>query len=220
MTFHLTTLRVQSGSFLSSHTDDDDISAFVQEIDARKPLGGRKQQQEGQGENSSEGGSSPSPGPSHERSASESPDPGAADGRRRAASVSFPAMLATEAAVDERLRMMHEQFEASLQGFRRRREREREHDRDRSNGGTITAGRSTRVPTAIPTTFATRRDEAHLESVREMGGGPVPLPSQYVRPRFASTGSARSGVSIASEEVLGRMDPEVGDDQDRYGSRS
>src|ERR1700729_2915379 len=30
------------GSFLSNNTDDDDISVFVQEIDARKPLSGHQ----------------------------------------------------------------------------------------------------------------------------------------------------------------------------------
>ena len=49
--------------------------------------------------------------------------------------------------------------------------------------------------------------------------GGIPLPPAYVRPRVASTGSVRSGFSIASEEVLGRMDPELGGSDERRTRR-
>lgn len=194
---------------MSSHTDDDDISAFVQEIDARKPLGGRAQQGQGQGQgqerNSNEREGPLLPGPSREQGAKKADDQEVGDRRRQAGTVSFP-VLTTEPAVDERLRKMHEQFEASLQGFRRRpgKEREKEKERECESDGAQTTF-STRA--ADPMDVSTRRP-----GTRVMGG-----PAQYVRPRFASTGSARSGASIASEEVLGRMDPEFGEDQ--YGTR-
>ncbi|CDO75852.1 hypothetical protein BN946_scf184833.g3 [Trametes cinnabarina] len=109
-------------SYLSTHTDDDDISAFVQDIDARKPS--------------------------------------------RADATATPRVGAITLAVG----------------------------------------------------IAARARAHDPRGVRGAPGGAGVPPSTYVRPRLASTGSARSGFSIASEEVLGRMDPEVGPSDERRRS--
>ncbi|GBE84357.1 autophagy-related protein 13-domain-containing protein [Sparassis latifolia] len=184
--------RVASPSFLSTNTDDDDISAFVQDIDARKPLGGLREQS---------ASSSPARSP-HSPDIPEGPHetlPSVVQ-RTRSLSLNEP-MLTTESAVDERLRQMNETFMASLQGLGgRRRERG---DSIRARGGS-THTRSPVNPVDVGSEGGPERVGINVDAAR--------VPPAYVRPRFASTGSARSGMSVASGEVLGRMDPEVEDD--------
>ncbi|KAI0777721.1 autophagy-related protein 13-domain-containing protein [Trametes elegans] len=210
-------------SYLSTHTYDDDISAFVQEIDARKPLSSRRE-----GSPAPEPPQPPPPPHARERTireVSESsaheppPDPGPAP-RARTTSTPYP-MLTTESAVDERLREMNEAFMASLQGLGTRR-------RDGSGSSRTGSGSgpgSTAVPEGAPRrpldpiSYGGARREGPLDVAPPTpppGGG---LPPAYVRPRLASTGSVRSGFSIASEEVLGRMDPEIGSSDERRRSR-
>lgn len=171
--------RAAGASFLSNNTDDDDISAFVQAIDARRPLAGLREQ------------STPPPD-----------EP--LDGRPNSANVSRPSselarartmsmpgpMLATESAVDERLREMSEAFKSTLRGLGGRRRR---------------AVVGANVP----------QDEPAQECVHTPVDEGIALPATYVRPRYGSMGSVRSGFSIASGEVIGRMDPEVGGDPGR-----
>ncbi|TFY62297.1 hypothetical protein EVJ58_g3954 [Rhodofomes roseus] len=99
--------RVAGASYLSANTDDDDISAFVQDIDARKPLQRLREQSE----------SSPAESPVEPQSAAEPERPSDLLSRARTLSMPEP-MLATEAAVDERLREMSDAFMSSLRGPR------------------------------------------------------------------------------------------------------
>ncbi|KAI0371996.1 hypothetical protein BV20DRAFT_964679 [Pilatotrama ljubarskyi] len=206
--------KVPGTSYLSTHTDDDDISAFVQEIDARKPLSSRRDDSPA---------SSPSPHARERtiREESESSEHDVAPPvRTRTMSTPYP-VLATESAVDKRLREMNETFLASLQGLGSRRREPSGSPRAESSADRGSTPRRPLDP--ISYTGGARR-ESPLEGPRagaasstppfdvEAAGG-VPPPT-YVRPRLASTGSARSGFSIASEEVIGRMDPEIGSSSD------
>ncbi|KAH9919968.1 autophagy-related protein 13-domain-containing protein [Epithele typhae] len=219
----------QSTSFMSNHTDDDDISAFVQDIDARKPLPSRRDDSPGGS------GSSASPSPSAAAFPSMGSSPSSLPRRtplgpalrdRTVSASGMEPVLTTEDAVDERLREMNENFFASLQGLgsgsRRRPGMLAKHRAGRQSAQTIR-----RPPLG---SFGPGRRESPLgsggsgvaepdsASGSEMGSGvaglgiggvPLPLPRQYVRARVPSTGSVRSGFSVASEEVIGRMDPEV-----------
>ncbi|KAI0360634.1 hypothetical protein OH77DRAFT_1501357 [Trametes cingulata] len=202
--------KVPGTSYLSTHTDDDDISAFVQEIDARKPLLSRRDD-------------SPAPSPSPHarertiREVSESSEPDTAPlVRARTMSTPYP-MLATESAVDSRLREMNETFLASLQGLGSRR---RESSGSPRTGSSTERGSTTRRPLDPISYAGGARRESPLEGPRAAAASSTPPvevgvpPPMYVRPRLASTGSARSGFSIASEEVIGRMDPEIGSSSD------
>ncbi|KAG1803999.1 uncharacterized protein BJ212DRAFT_953476 [Suillus subaureus] len=86
---------VQSTSFLGVPTDDDEISIFVKDIDARKPLNAQRQPSPA----STQG---PPTTPSHTKSDSMG---------------SAGPMLTREEEVDERLRHMNETFLASLEGL-------------------------------------------------------------------------------------------------------
>jgi autophagy-related protein 13 len=138
-------------------------------------------------------------------------------------------------AVDERLRKMNETFLASLEGLETRR---REHstgteDAESSNGSTTvrapSSGPSTLGRRTLPMdarTFAHRHEDSDDSPLtRRPSSGSTSgsaaaygIPPLYIRPRLLSTGSTRSGVSVASEEVIGRMDPEI--DDGRRRSRS
>ncbi|KAI0653885.1 autophagy-related protein 13-domain-containing protein [Cubamyces menziesii] len=212
-------------SYLSTHTDDDDISAFVQEIDARKPLASRREGSPAPAPASA--GASPRMRERTIREESESSDHDVAPpAHARARTMSSPSpMLATESDVDERLRKMNDAFLASLQGFGSR--RREPSGSPRTASGTVSERGSTPRRPLDPMAYAgdgAARRQSPLEGPR---AGEVSLPSPssdvgippaYVRPRLGSTGSARSGFSVASEEVLGRMDPEVGPSDERRRS--
>lgn len=91
---------VQSASFLGAPTDDDEISIFVQEIDARKPLNLQRQPPPPASASTSTQGPVAEPS-SHTTDSMGSAGP----------------ILTREAEVDERLRHMHEMFRASLEGL-------------------------------------------------------------------------------------------------------
>ncbi|OBZ77988.1 hypothetical protein A0H81_01860 [Grifola frondosa] len=187
-------------SFVSATADDDDISAFVQEIDSRKPLGAMRDQ------------GAPVAGPSEDRDATVGRTTSTAS---RARTLSMPQpMLTTESAVDE-LREMNETFLASLQGLgsRRREQDDAARAARRSTSGSASGTRRLADPIAYVGSAA-RQEGVPLEGARVPSSG-FTLPPAYVRPRFGSTGSARSAASITSEEVLGRMDPEIGDERRR-----
>ncbi|KAK0493578.1 autophagy-related protein 13-domain-containing protein [Armillaria luteobubalina] len=96
--------KVGSASFLSTNTDDDEISTFVQDIDARKPLSGRHRLH------------SQSP----RQAFPELPRPQKDEGGLllKQETISPPgAMLTSEGEVDEKLRKMNETFLASLEGL-------------------------------------------------------------------------------------------------------
>ncbi|TBU28484.1 autophagy-related protein 13-domain-containing protein [Dichomitus squalens] len=209
---------VQPPAYLTGNTDDDDISAFVQEIDARRPLLSRR-----------EGSESPVPPPpltSHTRTSTideESESSRSSDVALRPRTLSTP-VLTTESAVDERLRDMKEAFMASLEGFGSRgSRREASASTDRTaTGPASTSRRPLGDPIAYPSVG--RRESPLGDSPQDRdiapgAAGGILLPPAYVRPRLASTGSVRSGFSVASEEVLGRMDPELGGSDERRSRR-
>ncbi|PCH37077.1 hypothetical protein WOLCODRAFT_140700 [Wolfiporia cocos MD-104 SS10] len=184
--------RATGASFLSTNTEDDDISAFVQDIDERKPLGASREPSSSSGEASRVDGAGPSP-------ASVS-----LQGHPRTRTMSMPApMLATESEVDEQLRHMRERFDSTVQGIRRR---------NRENGSN--AERPS-TPASAPGEEQGRAEIPAANAEAEVNLGGIRLPADYVRPRLGSTASVRSGFSIASAEVLGRMDPEVNDGRSR-----
>ncbi|KAJ3486366.1 hypothetical protein NLI96_g4280 [Meripilus lineatus] len=209
--------RVTGTSFLSTNTDDDEISAFVQDIDSREPLGRLREQRLGQ---PSQGRASGTPELPSDRS---SPL-----GRQRTLSVPEP-MLTTASAVGERLDEISNHFFATLEGLERQMGRTGE--RDGSSAGSSTArapssGASTvgRRTVLAPLTMSDSRQESPSGSGTSLsrrasgrsatGNGYVGLPpAPFPRPRLASTTSVRSGMSTASGEVLGRMDPEPGDER-------
>ncbi|KZT71075.1 hypothetical protein DAEQUDRAFT_135674 [Daedalea quercina L-15889] len=192
------TLPEQGASYLSANTDDDDISAFVQDIETRKPLQRLREQSE----------SSPAESPVEAPDTSEPERPSALLSRARTLSMPEP-MLATEAAVDERLREMNEAFMSSLRGLDSRR---------RARGGIPSpGGRSTEVRGTSGTPTEERQGGLPLDGAR-VSPANTGLPATYRRPRMGSTASVRSGFSVASGEVIGKMDPEVGDNPGRSGA--
>ncbi|KAI0746825.1 autophagy-related protein 13-domain-containing protein [Daedaleopsis nitida] len=212
----------------STNTEEEEISAFMQDIDARQPLPSRR-----------EGSESPARlGPPYglrreatiheEASSAHSSDVGAAPSlRQRTMSTPYPGpVLVTESAVDERLREMNETFLASLQVFgsgSRRREASTSTDATARPPATTTASSASAAAHRAldPMAYTGAGAQAQAQDPRGgsgMGMG-VPLPRAYVRPRLGSTGSVRSGFSIASEEVLGRMDPEPAGSEERRRSR-
>ena len=147
----------------------------------------------------------------------------------RSREVSQP-MLTSAAAVDERLQQMSNAFFASVNSIGRRR---RDHEREGSTGSS-----TARAPSSGPSTIGRRTLDPISLTPREgaldhspplsrrqtnqpsgSAGINVGLPTAYVRPRLASTGSATSNMSIASGEVLGRMDPEIDDSRRRPSGR-
>ncbi|KAI1798162.1 autophagy-related protein 13-domain-containing protein [Ganoderma leucocontextum] len=199
-------------AYLSGNTDEDDISAFVQEIAARKPLSSGR-----------EGSESPVPPPADTRTSTiheESESARSSDVVLRQRTMSTP-VLTTESAVDEHLRDMRAAFMASLEVFGSRGGARRE-----ASGSTDTAtgpASTSRRPLVDPIAYsgAARREGPLGDSAQDSGvasgpAGGLPLPPAYVRPRLPSTGS---GFSIASEEVLGRMDPELGGCDERRNER-
>ena len=236
---HRTATAVQVPAYLSANTEEDDISAFVQDIDARKPLTSRRE--------GSESPAGPPYGPAREATIQE--ESGSAQssgvgslGRRAVSSPYTGPVLATESDIDERLRELNEAFIASLQslgrGARRREPSSTSTDRtataaDRPSSSAGTTVRRPLDPLAYAGPSGARRDspldsgsvppspqlDSPGASIGSAGGVGVPGLPAYVRPRLASTGSVRSGFSIASEEVLGRMDPEPAGSEERRRSR-
>ncbi len=219
-------LGLQAPPFLAANTEDDDISAFVQDIDARKPLPSRR-----------EGSESPA-GPCYnhgreatiaeESSSAHSSDVGPVPSlRQRTLSAPYPGpVLVTESDVDERLREMKGTFLASLEGLglgsRRREPSSTSTDRTERPSSSYGARRPDPIAyiggarresplmegASVPSSPSPQPDSAGASSAGVSGAVNVPGLPAYVRPRLASTGSVRSGFSIASEEVIGRMDPE------------
>ncbi|KAI6095885.1 hypothetical protein EV401DRAFT_2062389 [Pisolithus croceorrhizus] len=106
--------RGRTTSFLAASTDDDELSMFVQEIDARKPLTSTTGRSvAGRVEGSSRGSpSSLSRGGGDLSGVGLNPDH-----RRSSSSISAGPMLTREAEVDEKLKHMNEMFLASLEGL-------------------------------------------------------------------------------------------------------
>ncbi|TFK50373.1 hypothetical protein OE88DRAFT_1660710 [Heliocybe sulcata] len=209
----------EKASFLSSNTEDDDLSRFVQDIDAREPLSGRHFQY---------GGELKLEGQGHDREATAMPlgkgkevDPkerggartalgATGTGERRQSFASSPLagqieraasepsstreraspVLTDQSAVDEQLRRMNEEFMASLEGLGGKRGEQGSSPRSGSSGDRrISVGS---VPRHRSNLSTDELDEAAY--VRGV------LPT---RPRH---GSGASRFSIASAEVIGKLE--------------
>lgn len=129
-------------------------------------------------------------------------------------------MLTTAPEIGERLQQMSDMFFASFDDLSNRRKKK---ERDGSTGSS-TARAPSSGPSTIgrrtldPLSFTPREAQLERRSSSRNASVDVGIPAAYVRPRLASTGSAASNMSIASGEVLGRMDPEI--DDERRRSRS
>lgn len=126
----------QSASFLSTNTDDDDISVFVQDIDARKPLGSfgiaQEQSQDGQEhdrarieEHPTNRGRTFTDEELSRRERTAPASPFVDSEASAAAEMDTGGMLTSQIALDVRLRQMNAAFRASLVGMVRTGGRER-----------------------------------------------------------------------------------------------
>lgn len=93
-------------------------------------------------------------------------------------------MLTSVSAVDEKLREMNEAFAASLAGL------------TRAPGSRVRSDSSPSGPARI----GLRSPELEEPGLMMIGRG--------ARPRYGSMGSVRSGASVASEEVIGKLELE------------
>jgi autophagy-related protein 13 len=190
-----------SASFLSTNTDDDDISEFVQEIDSRKPLSGRGRRWE-RGEVEGEDDDT-----KDEEGRNE--EVGKGDGRG--------AMLTSEEEVDEKLRQMNLAFLASLEGLggsgkkteRRGHERVQPEDGDGDRHGTTSAletgtdrGHSQAIGRGRGRVLIGRRESGAEES----GSGSDPA---------VGTGIGGGGGNASTDEIIGRMELDVDEEQRR-----
>ncbi|KZT25942.1 hypothetical protein NEOLEDRAFT_1132998 [Neolentinus lepideus HHB14362 ss-1] len=208
----------EKASFLSTNTEDDDLSRFVQDIDAHEPLNGRHFQY---------GGELKLQGQGHDREATlsalekgkeidpkERGDRRAALGattERRQSSASSPLagqieraasepptseraspILTDQLAVDERLRRMNEAFMASLEGLGGR--TRGQEGSPRSGSGSGEDRRNSMGPASRHRSNFSSGDLDDAAYVRGL------LPS---RPR---QGSGASRFSIASAEVIGKLE--------------
>ena len=189
----------QSGSYMSNNTDDDDISTFVQDIDARKPLERAL----------SDRRRYPLGANSERRDDLQSQLPRGTQGGNPAARVNGePSGAGISGArepmltivnisdVDQRLKEMNDAFTARLAGLSGTEPTPR-------TGGRIGRG------------FDSGDRGGSRERALTRGGIP---PEAYdplsvvggvrMRPRRGSMGSVRSGLSIGSEEVIGKLELE------------
>jgi len=184
----------QSASYMSNNTDDDDISAFVQDIDARKPL--RRALSD---RRSHPLGANP------ERNDSRSQLPGEIqDGNPAARINGEPAgvgingagepMLTNIMDVDQRLKEMNDAFTARLAGLSGTAPSPR-------RGEAIGGGFDSRDRSVSRERMLTTRGPVPPESFD-------PLSGVRLRYRRSSMGSVRSGMSIGSEEVIGKLELE------------
>lgn len=201
---------------MSTNTDDDDISIFVQDIDARKPLSGHHRTLDQEH------------GHSHDRDTRvgvDKVDTHRRDEKQGAGSVgkmnlssgqssaSGP-MLTSEMEVDERLRQMNEAFMASLKGLggsTRRKDRRQIEDSgesgSRSGRGGVTIERR-RTANLSSAEVSGTSQTPNRDRDRESGRGPLLLMG---RPRHGSGSTSTSDAGgQGSEEVIGRLELDDG----------
>jgi len=180
--------RAESASFLGAPTDDDEISIFVQEIDARKPLNLQRQP--------------PAPASTSTSTSAQEGPPTEPSSHTTDSMGSAGPILTREAEVDERLRHMHEMFRASLEGLGGG--RRKGSSTSMGGGSSASAGGSAR------SSFIHGRGEGvgRAEEGTEIGTGigsrgeTSRLPLGRVR-RMSANDVASSG---GSAEVMGRME--------------
>jgi hypothetical protein len=173
----------QSASYISNNTDDDDISAFVQDIDARKPLrralSDRRRHPLGAN-------------PELAVDFRSRPHGVLRDGSPAAGINSEPSnpgingigepMLTNASDIDQRLKKMNDAFSARLAGL----------------SGTAPSPRTSRGG-------LDRDRSASRERVLTMRRA-LESYDPLSRHRRSSMGSVRSGLSIGSEEVIGKLE--------------
>ena len=180
----------QSASYMSNNTDDDDISAFVQDIDARKPLGRALSDRRRYplGANPERGDDLRSQHPRGSQGGNPATrindEPSGGIGGIR------EPMLTNVSDVDQRLKEMNDAFTARLAGL------SGTGPSPRAGGGGLGRGdrggsRERSRPAVPPESF-----------------DPLSAVGMRMRPRRGSMGSVRSGLSIGSEEVIGKLELE------------
>lgn len=177
--------RFLAGAPGAAATDDDDISMYLQDIDSRKPLSGRRlrhgrtETEIGEADEGSEGGV--------KREEVRPPIPGLLSTEDEAtpvvqSTVNRGAMLTSESEVEERLRQMNQAFLQSLEGL---------------GGGGSGSGNTS------PGVARGQTSSPGLSDVRGRGFRPR-LGELDVASRSTSTSDVGRG-SVGSDEVLGRM---------------
>jgi hypothetical protein len=201
------------GSFLSTNTDDDDISVFVQEIDARKPLSGHQRIRSLEQETSEAGRRLGGSGSGSGRaSRDEKPIAGLLSTDEQETSTG--PMLTSESEVDERLRQMNQAFLESLEGLGggRRRER-RSSSRLGEDGGSEQSSEPDPPLGRMSMEGSGSKDGGGGGAVVGRGRGQTLPLRPPLNPRSTSTSDV--GSVQGSDEVLGRLSL----DDDRRRSR-
>ncbi|EPQ51250.1 hypothetical protein GLOTRDRAFT_141074 [Gloeophyllum trabeum ATCC 11539] len=214
----------EKASFLSTKTEDDDLSRFVQDIDAREPLSGRHFQYggqlklQGQGHDREETlkGKEVDPQERGDRprlrtaatSEAQSAPPAAVQLERAVSeptserpSVGSSLLLTDQVAVDERLRRMNEAFMASLEGLGGRRRDSNQGSPHSQEGNTSSGSGDRRTSTGI--------DVSNIRRGHRSNPSTDELDDAYVRglmPFRPRQGSGASRFSIASAEVIGKLE--------------
>ncbi|KIM80296.1 hypothetical protein PILCRDRAFT_822785, partial [Piloderma croceum F 1598] len=190
------------GSFLSTNTDDDDISVFVQEIDARKPLSGHQRIRSLEQE-TSDTGRRLGGGGSGRASRDEKPIAGLLSMDEQETSTSTGPMLTSESEVDERLRQMNQAFLESLEGLGggRRRERRSSSRLGGDDGGSEQSSEPDPPLGRMSTDGSGSKDGGG--AVIGRGRGQTFPPRPPLNPQSTSTSDA--GSVQGSDEVLGRL---------------
>jgi autophagy-related protein 13 len=183
---------------MSNNTDDDDISAFVQDIDARKPLGralsDRRRYPLGANPERADDLRSPLHGGTRDGNSTAringEPLGAGINGAREP-------MLTNALAVDQRLKEMNDTFTARLAGLSGAAPSPR-------TGGGFGSGPDSRDRSASRERALTAKGTIPPEIYDPLSV----VGAVRMRARRSSMGSVRSGLSIGSEEVIGKLELE------------
>ena len=190
-TFHTVTLThiFQSASYISNNTDDDDISAFVQDIDARKPLRrALSDRRRPLGTNPEQADDLRSPPRGGIQDGSPAPRINDKPPSAGINGIGEP-LLTNVSDIDQRLKEMTDAFTARLAGL----------------SGTAP---STRTGGGPGGGLDSRDRSVSRERPLTTRGAIPPEIYDLSRRRRSSIGSVRSGLSIGSEEVIGKLELE------------
>lgn len=183
---------------MSNNTDDDDISAFVQDIDAREPLRRALSDRRGfpLGANPEQVDDLRSQLPGRIR---EGNSIGEINGESPSAGISGTRglMLTNESDVDQKLKELNDAFAARLAGL------SGAVPSPRISGG-IRSGLDNRDRSMSRERTLTARGTVPPEIYDPLSG----VGAVRMRARRSSMGSVRSGLSIGSEEVIGKLELE------------
>lgn len=186
----------QSASYTSNNTDDDDISAFVRDIDTRKPLrralSDRRRYPLGTNPERADDLRTQSPGRTQDGSSTARVGGGSPG---TGISGTMEPMLTNVSDVDQRLREMNDAFTARLAGLSDTAPSPRigggVGGRPDNRDGSVSRERALTTRGVVP---------PEIYDPLSVAGG--------VRMRRSSMGSVRSGMSIGSEEVIGKLELE------------